>query len=89
MVFKSKDSNKIYLLFGNDEATAPDYDISAYIEEIEKINQENTTLLDIAEKMTEEKEQKKALDLRWLLNISVIGVSALLILLIIRKKSVL
>lgn len=36
MVFKSKDSNKIYLLFDNDEATAPDYDISAYIEEIEK-----------------------------------------------------
>lgn len=36
--------------------------------------------------MTEEKEQKKALDLRWLLNISVIGVSALLILLIIRKS---
>lgn len=84
MVFKSNDSDKIYVLFGNDEAIEPYYDISAYIEEIEKANQENTTLSGLVEK-TIEVEGKKNFDFKWLLNISVIGVSGLLIILIIRK----
>lgn len=86
MVFKSNDTDKIHILFGNEEASKPHYDISTYIEEIEKVKQENTTLSDLVEKVIEEKGQEKNFEFKWILNISVLLISGLLIILIIRKS---
>ena len=86
MVFKSKNAKKLYIMFGNQEATKPYYDINAYIEEIEKVKQENTTLAGLIESEIDEKEQAKTFELKWILNISVLLISGLLIILIIRKS---
>ncbi|SNS51728.1 hypothetical protein SAMN05446037_10121 [Anaerovirgula multivorans] len=85
MVFKSNDTDKIHILFGNEEISKPHYDISTYIEEIEKVKQESTSLSDLVEKVIEEKDQEKNFEFKWILNISVLLISGLLIILIIRK----
>ncbi len=87
MVFKSNDADKIHIIFGNAEATKPYYDINAYIEEIEKVKQESTTLAGLVVNEIEEKPQEKSFEFKWLLNISVLLISGLLFIVIIRKSN--
>lgn len=85
IVFKSNDSSKIHILFGNGEASKPQYDISTYIEELEKEKQEIATLSSSIERVIEEKPQEKPFDYKWILNIAVLLISGLLIIVIVRK----
>jgi len=87
MVFKTNDADEIHIIFGNEEATKPHYDINTYIEEIEKEKQERTILSGLVEKVIEEKDQEKNFDFKWILNISVLLISGFLIMLIIRKSN--
>ena len=85
LVFKSKDNDKLYILFGDDKATKPYYDISTYIEEMEKIRQEKTTLSELIERPFEGEESRNSFELKWILNISVLLISGILIIIILRK----
>lgn len=90
VVFKSKSNEEIYLLFGNDEVSAPNYDIGAYIEEVEKVDQEQATLSpEIEQRMTTKPQPEQIkMDYKWILNGLVVVVSIFLITLIIRKSKI-
>lgn len=86
IVFKTNDSKGIKLLFGNALAKKPNYDISSYIVEIEKSKQEMANLLGLVEREVEEITVKTSFNFKWILNISVIVISGLLVIVILKKK---
>lgn len=86
VIFKTNDAGGIRILFGNEEALKPHYDISTYMEELEKVKQESATLSDLVEKAIEETDQGKSFNFKWVLNISVLIISGFLITVIIRKS---
>ncbi len=87
LVFKSSTDDKIHMIFGNEAATKPYYDINAYIEEMEAVKQERATLGNLVINAMEEKVPEKPFDFKWVLNISVVLISGLLFIVIIRKSN--
>lgn len=86
IVFKSSEEEGVHLLFGNDLATKPSYDISAYIKEMENSKQESAHLLGLVEREIVELEEDKAFDFSLVFNIAVLMISGLLAVVILRKK---
>lgn len=86
IVFKTKDPNEVYLWFGNEEALKPHYDISSYIVEMEKTDQEISALTNLIERDLGDTEPKSKLNTTLILNICVILISGFLVLVIIKKK---
>ncbi len=86
LVFKSNDAKGIQLLFGNELATKPDYDISNYIGEMEKSKQEKAELLDLVQRDIKQSQEEAGLDFKLILNIAVVIISALLVIIILKKK---
>lgn len=86
IVFKTNDSKEIKLLYGNELAQKPSYDISAYIVEMEQSNQERAQLLGLALREVEGLKDEKSFDFKWILNASVVVISGLLVIVILKKK---
>ncbi len=85
IVFKTKDADGIRLLFGNELAGKPSYDISSYIMEIEKSKQEIGDLLQL-ENRGSIAIPKTNIDFKLVLNISIVMISGLLVAIIIKKR---
>lgn len=86
LVFKSSDPSGIQLLFGNELARKPDYDISSYITEMEKSKQETGKLLELVERKVEEVPEGTSFNFKLILNIAVVIISGLLVVVILKKK---
>ncbi|HHX62537.1 MAG TPA: hypothetical protein GX707_17765 [Epulopiscium sp.] len=85
VVFKTNDMASLQLLFGNQEAKKPHYDIGIYSAEMEKAKQETAILSELEKRDIEEIPQEKSFDFTWILNICIGVISVLLVVLIFRK----
>lgn len=86
IVFKTNDLQGIQLVFGNQEANKPDYDISRSMLELERLDQEVASLGSLVQRPVEGLSNKNEFNYTWILNVFVIAISVLLIILILRKK---
>ena len=86
LVFKTSDPTGVQLLYGNETAQKPHYDISSYRAQMEKSAQEEAKLLDLVTRSPEGAKEKKAINLKLILNIAVVIVSSLLGFVILKKN---
>lgn len=85
IVFKGDGTNSYKILFGNMDAHRPSYDIEAYKDHIENEDQELCTLLNIVKRDIHEKKTDKEINYNLILNITIVVISILLVLIIIKK----
>lgn len=85
IVFKGDGTNSYKILFGNIDAHRPSYDIEAYKDHIENEDQELCTLLNIVKRDINEKKTDKEINYNLILNITIVVISILLVLIIIKK----
>lgn len=87
LVFKTTDASGLKLLFGNNLAETPSYDISSYQLEIESMIHENATLSNFTENdVMVIPEKEDPLDYKLILNIAVVVIAGLLGFVILKKK---
>lgn len=88
IVFKKDESKKYKILFGNDDANIPNYDIESYIQHIEKEKQEVCSLSNIEKINTNEKDvEKRKINYKIILNILVVIIAIFLVGIILKKAN--